>query len=259
MRKDYHLHPTVLTDSKKIEMFIQKALEKNIKEICVTDHMPLSISKASDRIPRGMIREYCHRVCEISKIYENRICIKCGIEIDFHPSVISEVEQVLEEGEFDFILASSHMHLFINNYSRYTFNDFAALALENSIKAVEFGRFNAISHLDMYRWVFENPQRFSLKNDEYDVFKHKALINDFLDKIANNNMYLEINPHLAESKQNMIYTYPEQPIVEWALEKGVRFSYGSDAHTSDSVGAYLCELEEHPLYGKAIKGWEGDI
>jgi len=259
MRKDYHMHPTVLISPERMEHFVERALSKNIKEICVTDHMPLSISDASDRIPRGMVREYCCSVREMKKRFEDRISIKCGIEIDFHPSVMSEIEGILDEGEFDFILASSHMHVFLTDYPRYTFNEFAAAAIENSIKAVETGSFHAISHLDMYRFVFENPHDFPLKNDGYDVDSHKTLINELFDKMAKRGTLLEINPHLAESKNDISFTYPEETIVKWAPRKGIRFSYGSDAHVPESVGAFLYELEEHPVYGKALKDREKDI
>ena len=258
MRKDYHIHQKVVLVPEKFELFVKTALDKNIKEICITDHMPLSVSKTSDRIPDGMVGKYCSLVRELAKKYEDKICIRCGIEVDFHPSAVSEIESVLDKGDFDFILASSHMHVFITDYSAYTFNDFASASVENSIKAAEMGIFHGISHPDMYRWVFENPQRFPLKNYGYDIFKHKALFDELLDKVAKNNMYFEINPHLAVKKQDITFVYPETPIVQWAIQKGVRFSYGSDAHNPDSVGAYLDELEAHPLYGKALKLWEKD-
>ena len=34
------------------------------------------------------------------------------------------------------------------------------------------------------------------------------------------------------------------------------FSFGSDAHTPSSVGAYLDKLEDHKLYSKALQQWE---
>ena len=40
---------------------------------------------------------------------------------------------VLFLGEFDYILASSHMHVITRDFTKYTFNDFAAMALKNSI------------------------------------------------------------------------------------------------------------------------------
>ena len=108
----------------------------------------------------------------------------------------------------------------------------------------------------MYRFVFENPHRFPLVNDGYDVLKHESLIKELLDNIAKKEMYLEVNPHLAEGKRDISYTYPEQTITEWALEKNILFSYGSDAHNPTSVGVYLDELERCSVYGKALKQWE---
>ena len=81
MRKDHHIHPTVLQTPERFREFVDVALSKNIKEICVTDHMPLSISKASDRIPHGYVKEYCKAVRELAKKYEGIIGIKCGIEL----------------------------------------------------------------------------------------------------------------------------------------------------------------------------------
>ena len=256
MRKDYHMHPTIIGNPEQFELFVKNALKRNIKEICITDHMPFSVSPAPDRIPQGLVREYCRAVREAAKKYEDVISIKCGIEIDFHPSAISEIERVLEEGCFDFALASSHMHVFIKDYPSYTFTDFSAAALENSILAAETGWFDAIAHLDMYRFAFENPERFPLIENNYSAVCHKDLIDNLFDILKKRGMLLEINPHLADKKQNMAYTYPEKIIVEWALEKGLRFSYGSDAHKPSAVGAYLDELEFDPIYGKALAVWE---
>ncbi len=54
----------------------------------------------------------------------------------------------------------------------------------------------------------------------------------------------------------MLYTYPDERIVNWAYEKNVRFSYASDAHEPSSVGALLDELETHPVYERALSEWE---
>ena len=256
MKKDYHLHPNIINNPEQHEKFIEIAIQKGLDEICFTDHMTLSISNAKDRIPRGMVKEYCKRVREASRKYEGIISIKCGIEIDYHPSVLSEVEAILGDGEFDFILGSSHMHLFTSEYSNCTFNDFAARSIENSTKAAESGYFDAISHLDMYRVVFDNPRQYPLINDGYEPYAHKADIQIFIDKLLENDVRLEINSHLAEAKHDLFYTYPQDLILEWALNSGCAFSFGSDAHAPNSVGACLDELERHPLYSKALLQWE---
>ncbi len=256
MKKDYHLHPNILNAPHQFEKFIAAATQKGIKEICFTDHMPLSISNAKDRIPRGMVKEYCKRIAEISRRYEDTVSIKCGIEIDYHPSVLDEIQAVLNEGTFDFVLGSSHMHIFITEYSKYSFNDFAAMAIENSIRAAESGWFDCISHFDMYRVVFQDTHGFPLIDDKYDVLKHETEIRLFIKKLSENHVRLEINPHLAEAKQDISYTYPQDIILKWALNANCAFSFGSDAHAPSSVGAYLDKLEDHPLYSKALQQWE---
>ena len=258
MRKDYHMHPRAIERSETFDAFVSTALGKKITEICVTDHMPLSISHVADRIPAGEVRNYCKTVRELAKRYEGILSIKCGIEIDYHPSVSDEIRAVLEEGDFDYVLGSSHMHIFVKDHPRYSFNDFASLAIENSQRAAESGWFDTIAHFDMYRFVFDNPKRFPLVDLEYDVFAHENDIKCVLDMIAKNNMLLEINPHLAESKKDITQTYPSEDIVLWALERNVNFSYGSDAHKSSSVGALLDELESHPIYKQALFNWENN-
>ena len=258
VRKDYHMHPMVIQAPERFDEFVQSALRKNIGEICITDHMPLSLSDAPDRIPSGSVGEYCARVRELAKRYEGIISIKCGIEIDYHPSVMDEVERALDAGDFDFVLGSSHMQIFVSDYSKYSFNDFAKLALENSIRAAESGLFSAIAHPDMYRWTFERPKRFPMVDDGYTPLRHEGLIRELLSAVSSRGMLLEINPHLADSKKDLFYMYPQDTILSWALETGVRCSYGSDAHAPGSVGALLDELEVHPLYGTALDGWENE-
>lgn len=252
------MHPKAWAEEERFDAFVSEALKKDIKEICVTDHMPLSISNASDRIKKGTVGEYCRRVRELSEKYSDKIAIKCGIEIDYHPSVIGEIEEVLAAGEFNYILGSSHMHLFIKDFEKYSYNRFAEASLENALRAVETGWFSTLSHPDMFRFAFCDGERFPLYGEGYDVHKHEALIKELIEKVAERGMRMEINPHLAEKSGDLFYVYPQAEIVEWALERGVRFTYGSDAHKPSSVGALLSELEAHPVYGKAIKQWEDE-
>ena len=258
MRRDYHIHPTVLQIPERFDEFVSAALAKNIKEICVTDHMPLSISKASDRIPHGCVKKYCESVRELSKKYEGIIGIKCGIEIDYHPTVKNEIEAVLLDGDFDLVLASSHMHLFVDDCKSYTFSDVTKMALQNYLLAIETGLFDVITHFDMYRWMFEKSERYPLVPDKYEPFYFEPLVKEVLCGIKDRGMRLEINPHLAESKKDVSFIYPQDIITKWAVDMGVLFTYGSDAHKPTSVGALLDELEADALYGVAIKRFEDE-
>jgi histidinol-phosphatase (PHP family) len=123
--------------------------------------MPISISKASDRIPKGGVSEYCKRVRKLAEKYAEQIVVKCGIEIDFLPQYKDEAEAVLSEGTFDYVIGSSHLHMlesyFQGNYSKETY---AKAMFENTMAAAETGYFDTIAHIDMYKWVFSKAERY---------------------------------------------------------------------------------------------------
>lgn len=259
MIKDYHMHPAVLQNPEQFDLFVQKALAEGIEEICITDHMPLSCSIAKDRIPHGKIKEYCTTVRRLAEQYRNEISIKVGIEVDFHPSVKEEIDAVLDAGEFDFLLGSSHLHVikskewFQNNV---THTEYAKAMYENTILAVQSGLFDSIAHVDMHRRIFARKDKLPLIDDGYIESSHEKLIEEMLDAFVENNVRLEINSHIAELTGRFEDMYPHTYIVERALRKGIKFTYGSDAHAPESVGACLKELRNHKLYRQALATWE---
>lgn len=258
MVKDYHMHPTVLQDRSRFQAFARKAMEEGIEELCITDHMPLSVSRAGDRIPAGRVEEYCSAVRSLAKEYEGKLSVRLGIEIDYHPKFKDEIEAVLKAGEYDFVIGATHLHVVQNEIfkSPCTYNEFAEAALENSMYAAWSGYFDAIAHLDFFRWVYTQPHRFPLVAEEYSYERHIPAIEKVLDAIRDQGMYLEINPHQSVLQNNFASMYPEEGIMKMALEKGLRFSYGSDAHEPEHVGGRLKELRAHPVYGRGIASWE---
>lgn len=259
MIKDYHMHPMVVQKPEQFDLFVRKAIAEGVEEICITDHMPLLCSTAKDRIPHGKVKEYCTAVRNLAKQYKDEISIKLGIEIDYHPSVRDEIDAVLEAGEFDFVLGSSHLHVikahewFQNNV---THNEYAKAMFENTISAIQTGFFDAIAHVDMHRRIFERREKFPLIDDGYSEVSHVKLIDEVLDALKEHSVRLELNPHIAELKDDIEYMYPSTSIVSKALEKGIQFTFGSDAHKPESVGACLQKLREHEIYQKALATWE---
>lgn len=261
MRKDYHMHPMVVQNPEQFDLFVKKALAEEIEEICVTDHMPLLCSQAKDRIPYGKVKEYCVAVRNFADQYKQDISIKLGIEIDFHPSVRDEIEEVLEAGEFDFVLGSSHLHVVREKelfQGRTTRSEYAKAMFENTVEAAQSRYFDAIAHLDMFRWIFSKDDRYPLVNDGYSEKMHETLIDEVLEAIKEYNLRLELNPHFAGRTGNIADTYPSCYIVEKALARGISFSFGSDAHTPKCVGEYLNELRRHEVYRKALATWENE-
>ena len=253
--QDYHIHAQIFQEHVDSEMFIRSAIEKNMDEICITDHMPFSYSSAADRIPTGRVKEYCSRVRDLARKYEDRITIKCGIELDYHPTVVDEIEAVLDAGDFDLLLGSTHLHAFWKtmNLSRYTQSDYVKAMMENTILAAASGYFHVIPHIDMYKWIFSNPQRFPLIDDGFKESKFSSLYETTLSVIRDHGLMLEINPHFAQAVDDIESTYPSPYLAQKALDMGLKFCYGSDAHKAEDVGAMREQLLRHPVYGLALR------
>ncbi|MBO5645624.1 MAG: PHP domain-containing protein [Clostridia bacterium] len=256
MRKDFHTHPKLMQDPARVEGYIARAKELGIGEICLTDHMPLSVSNAADRIPAGQVKEYLRRGRELAERYAGEITIRVGIELDYHPDFVGEVEDALSAGDFDHRLASSHLHLFYDQANPPTYAAFAREALENLCRATELPYFTAAAHLDMFRWVFRQSERFPLQESPYDWRDYEDLIREIFRNMKARGMHLEINPHFAEKTADLALCYPERPILSLARAEGISFCYGSDAHRASSVGAMLTELANDPDYGPALRSWE---
>jgi len=260
MKKDYHMHPTVVQDPERFDRFAATAIERGIDEVCITDHMPLIDNTSKDRIPHGKIEEYCEKVHEIQEKYKGRLSVKLGIEIDFHPSVMDQIEAVLNHNQFDYVLGSSHLHsiksldIFAQNLNK---DDYAEAMLKNSILAAESGYFDTISHIDMYKWVFIT-KNYTEKETVLHEERHLETIERVLDAIKKNNMFLEMNVHFAANTDNVKNIYPSEIIMKEALKKGVNFAYGSDSHRHDHVGILLDYLHENEPYQSAIENWESD-
>lgn len=258
MRKDYHMHPTVVQDPDRFDRFAATAIERGIEEVCITDHMPLIDNTSKDRIPHGKVEEYCEKVYKIQEKYDGILSVKLGIEIDYHPSVLDQIEKVLNHNKFDYILGSSHLHsiksldIFSQNLDKDTY---AEEMLKNSVLAAESGYFNTISHIDMYKWVF-NTKNYTRKETVLHEERHLETVDKVLDAIKKNNMFLEINVHFAANTDDMNNIYPSDMIMRQALEKGVNFVYGSDSHRHDHVGILLDYLHKNEPYKQAIEQWE---
>ncbi len=258
MKKDYHMHPTVVQNPERFDRFAEIAIERGIEEVCITDHMPLIDSVQKDRIPHGKVEEYCETVHKIQEKYEGKLSVKLGIEIDYHPTILNQIEAVLNKNNFDYILGSSHLNsirhldIYSQNFDK---DEFAEAMLKNSLLAAESGYFNTIAHIDMYKWVYTN-QAFTKKDTVLHEEQHMETVSRILDAVKKNDMYLEMNVHFAANTDNMRNIYPSDIIMREALRKNVKFAYGSDSHRHEHVGILLDYLHENEPYKAAIETWE---
>ncbi len=247
MKRDLHMHPNILKRPEQADLFINRAIELGFCEICFTDHMPFSVTgDEHDRIPFGKISRYCEAVEEKAHLFRDKISIKTGIEIDFHPTCTDEIEQVLCSGRFDYVLGSSHLNIsgFGIDFKNTTQTEFAKMVLENYLCAAKSGLFSAVSHLDIYRCVFNDAKNYPLIPDGYTFTRCEPLIREIFAYLETNNIFLEINAAPLYKRFDTLGPYPEKKILELAKEYDLKYAYGSDAHTYDKLGFGYDEIKK---------------
>ncbi len=251
---DMHMHPQIIKGAERFDAFAEVALKKGIKTVCITDHMPLINSTMSDRIPVGKVKEYCEIGNRIKGKYDGILKVRLGIEIDWHPTIRGQVEEVLSQGEFDFKIGSSHLHAiksipFFDGHL--TQDDYVELMLENEASAASTGFFDSIAHMDMYKWIFLKPERYKFCGKNYDERSHESSIKHTLKAIKDNGLLMEVNSHLTLVEGGELY--PSEYITALAKEMGLDFYFGSDAHKPEEVGTKIDYVRNHDLYSKIIK------
>lgn len=239
VKRDGHTHPNLLKKPAQADEFVSRAVELGFDEIVFTDHMPFSVTgDEHDRIPAGMVSDYCREVSALRERYADKIRILTGIEIDYRKDCVPEIRDVLSAGHFDIVLGSTHLDIkgFGVPFHKLTRGEFAGMVFENYLTAAESGLFDVITHLDIYRWIFEAPERFPLKDDGYTPAVHEGLLRRIFKTMEKGGISLEFNAAPYHKGFGEAGAYPAWDILRIAADYKLNYTYGSDAHTAHHVG-----------------------
>lgn len=123
MKADYHLHTEFSDDSTNpMENVILEAIEKQLDEICFTDHVDYGVkcdfdedrSYYDERFGKGNYRIntnyplYFAKIAELSNKYQQTITIRKGLEFGVQPKEIERYEKLFAQYPLDFVILSVH-------------------------------------------------------------------------------------------------------------------------------------------------------
>ena len=246
---DNHIHAGIMAKTPKAEAFINKAIEKGLSHIVISDHAPLPQSTLGDRIPDGMTAEYCRRIRELADKYKGKIDIKAGIEIDYFPGFEREIEGILKEGDFDLVMGSSHLHvkgMLDVPLDTLTAQEYVDRCFDNNIAAVKSGYFDVLAHVDMYRWIIAVKERFKLRTSDYAIPGEK--LETLLSEMSKRGTSLEINTNFMGDSGDTSKIYPSEEIMAKASKYPLTYSFGSDAHAPQRVGDGIAGVTAAPWF-----------
>lgn len=255
MIKDGHIHTPFCPHGTKdsLEGYVEKALSLGFKEISFTEHAPLPkgfIDPTPDQDSSIKIEElelYFDEIARMKSIYNGRIKINTGLEVDYIEGFEVQTRSFLNEyGKFlDDAILSVHFLKYENAYDclDYSPDVFGQMAEKyGSIDALYEAYFKTLlksihSELGPYK-----PKRIG----------HMTLVNKFQKKFPAGRDFSEQIQEVLQAIKVKGYEldyngaglakplcrepYPPEWVVKEAINKGIPLVYGSDSHQIKDLG-----------------------
>lgn len=224
---DFHIHSDTSRDNKnRIREIYKKAEEKGLGCICITNHHEFNDTSGYElTLSEGQIQD-CRK--EISELH-GKTKVLFGVEMGYDESSEGSIRSFLHKNEFDFVIGSVHFvegYLLSDTRNR---GKFSPAALDEYFrllkKAIAFGEFDVIGHIDIFVKTMEHP--------DFEVLKPQWA--EVADLLLKHTTGFEINT--SRDLQVAGGFYPHPKVIEFFIRKGVRtITYGSDSHSYDRIG-----------------------
>lgn len=231
---DFHIHSEFSIDGKyPMVDFARKAIEKNMKAICFTDHIDLEVSK--NKIDIGFIpSDYFRKANQVKYNYKKKIEILAGVEIGFKPELKKRYDELIGNNPFDFVILSIHsiesedIHKdnFTSNKnpleSLSIYYDYIYSCIEN------YDNYDVLGHIDYIDRYFKDPELIP------DFKKYSDRVERILKHVIASKKGIEINT--AGLRYGLKYFHPKADILKLYWELGGEIiTIGSDAHTPEHL------------------------
>ena len=232
---DYHMHTHLCKHATGSPAeYLEQAHKKGLKSIGFSDHCPVPVG--FDIPSRMDISQYSEYVEMINKLKDNSYGIEVlfGMEVDWVPERMDEVEEFLSKTEHDYLIGSIHYVDSLpfdhpDHYKDWDNEDGIEHVwlryFELMYDLVLWGKFDVMGHLDL-------PKKYSM----YPKCMEKVYeISERIFSLAGEKgIMLELNTSGLRKQVKEIF--PSREILKIAYRNGVKIVFGSDAHESRDVG-----------------------
>ena len=230
---DYHTHTALCKHAEgRPAEYAAAACRKGLREFAVTDHGPTPhLYDSEHRMDMDQFDLYRNWFEEARAECECKVLF--GVEADYFEGCQPFMSKWLSACPFDVVLGSVH---YLGS-SDMDDPDDLSLWESSDVNAVwrryfelvgdlaDTRLYDVVTHLDL-------PKRGGDRPDEKDL---PDLVLPALDRIARAGMAIEINT--SGLRHPVGEMYPSPQILEWACERGIDITFGSDAHTPENVAS----------------------
>lgn len=230
---DYHVHTHFCGHARgTMEDMVRYAISVGLEEIGFADHLPLMYT--DDRL-RSMARTqlpvYVDEVLKLKEVFSGQINVRLGIEADYYPPSMDEIERMLAEHPFEYVIGSIHYlcdWMFddprhVERFKEIDLNSFYEEYLESLVGMIKTGLFDVVAHPDLVKKFGHRPS--------IDL---KPYYREILLAIKEGGLCYEVNTAGLRWPANEVY--PEPAFIRLGAELDVPVTLGSDAHCPEDIG-----------------------
>jgi histidinol-phosphatase (PHP family) len=240
--KDYHVHEHHSSDAPNAmaKDYCRVAEERGIDEIGFSTHLIITGTHKELGISPKNISRYFKEMEEAQT--STKVKVRVGLEVDYFPEKTKQLESILNEYSFDFILGSLH---FIEGYdvmsktgleafcTKIGVNKFVSIYYDHFREAIESCLFDVMAHPDYYRRPFHSSPLNLPSFKEYESNYYQAI-----DSLKTNNIGIEINS--SGWRHGIADCYPDLRFLKTTKKERVKtVTIGSDCHNKFDLGKHL--------------------
>ena len=242
MKVNYHIHSIYSDGETALEDMVKAAINNEFHEIGFTDHLTLMKKNCyeTQSLNQKNLEKYINEIRNLQKNYSGKIKIKSGLEIDYIPSTIKIIEQIISSFNFDFLIGSVHYidewafdlpesqeiwgNLNLNEVNKLYDKYYRLLT-----QAVETGLFDIVGHLDV------------IKKFGYKQIRLKE-VHKLIKKVNENGLVIEVNSSGLKYAAREIY--PSLDILNIAFDEDTSITLATDAHKPEEINYRYTDLIE---------------
>lgn len=243
---NYHSHTNFCDGSDAPESYIVSALEHKMFAYGFSGHAPLPFD-TNWTMKKDKVQSYLSEIKRLKDLYNQKIEIYCGLEVDYIPGITS-INKLARELNLDYTIGSVH---YVDKFKdgRHWTIDSSEKEFNNGLKAIFDGNIK-LAVKKYYKLLrdmikkdcpdiighFDKIKLPLIKNYAFDESEswYKKEIADTLEIIAETNAIVEINTR-GLYKHGIKNVYPGKWIIKSMAELGIPLVLNSDAHKPSEV------------------------
>lgn len=257
MKKDGHIHTPFCPHGTPdlFEEYIEKAIQHHFTHISFTEHAPLPIlfdDTAPDK-DSGMkveqLQEYIKQLQQLKLHYKNKIHINIGLEIDYISGYEKEISNFLQiyGPQLDDAILSVHFLYYKGEYCCVDFSKEEYLRFAEKVGGIQ-------ALYDLYYATVKDSILADLGEYKPKRIGHPTLIHKFQlahnEQINDDEQVKEILRLMKQHDYELDFNsaglskpfcqepYPAYHLFDYAKSIGLRYTFGSDAHTVKDLHQY---------------------